>query len=164
MLRIASITQSIAEYWREDQNAKYGLDKTVSVTITGKTAGIGNADCGPLSIRSDKGGTEAVLTCSPFAADEGLWNGPDVLPNERDDGSMVASLWHDLIWYYAEEIAEQVGMSVSDVKQWGNGVLLAVWRSYAKSKGKWHGLNKYLAKAAFYITSWAKNWYGKVKG
>ena len=161
----AVIASSIADYVRRDQNARYGLTATATVTITGAGVGIGDADCGPLSIRSTPGGDVCVLTCSPFDADEGLWNGPDVLPNERKDGSMEASLWHDLIWGFAADIAVQTCLDdAAAVKQWGNGVLYAVWSATARRNGTWSWFNRILARVAYNVTTWSRRWYGKIKG
>ena len=163
-MEVVSLIGAARDYFIRDREARYGVVTPICVTIVGDGVGIGSASCGPLTIMSIKGGDKCILTCAPFDPEDRLWNGPDILPNERNDGSMVASLWHDLIWGFAADIASQTGLSVAEVKQWGNGVLFSVWRSYAQKNGVWTWFNRLLARAAYVVTSWSKKWYGKVKG
>lgn len=153
--------KSLIGYIEKDRNAKYGLERQASLTIDGDGTNIPrNIDCGVLHIHN-VGKNQVLLMCDPFDAETGLWNGPDIIPNDLHDGSFEASLWHDLIWFYASEIAETTGMSISAVKQWGNDLFYAAWVYYAGLYGKRVTLR---ARIAYWAVSLAKSWYGRVKG
>ena len=152
--------KTLLGYIERDQNAKYGLKSEASITIGGANIALSkNVDCGVLHICNITD-YQVMLTCDAFDAESGLWNGPDIIPNNLKDGSFEASLWHDLIWYYAEEIAEATGMTISEVKQWGNDAFYAAWVYYASLYGRRVTLR---ARIAYWAVSIAKNWYGKVK-
>ena len=104
-----------------------------------------------------------TLTAEPFDAQEGLWNGPDVIPNDWHDGSLEASLWHDLIWHYSEEIARQTGMSRQEVLHWGNGILTACWRGYAAQLYPDARAVGVKTAAAYAATEAARPWYHALK-
>ena len=132
-------------YVRDDQRARYGLAEPVTVVLDGD--GIGDAFfAGPNGGRqvSVGGGVLVIdpisrnrvrLTANPFAPETENWNGPDVLPNNRYR-TMLASLFHDLIWKYADEIAAALGCEGIDVLRWGNGILYALW-VYASPYTRW---------------------------
>lgn len=147
-------------YIERDQNAKYGLERQASITLAGDNISLpNNVDCGVLHICNIGQGQVSIM-CDQFDAESGLWNGPDIIPDNLKDGSFEASLWHDLIWFYADEIADATGMTASAVKQWGNDIFYAAWVYYASLYGKRVTLR---ARIAYWAVSIAKNWYGKVK-
>jgi hypothetical protein len=174
------------EYIREDQQARYGLNETVSATFTGAGIGIGNFDNGVLKIESSPGCDAVKLTARPFPASSGRWNGPDIIPDDwagvgtkpnfwRDlacgaegeigpaVGSMEASLWHDLIWGSAREIGAACGMRKQDVLKWGNGILYAAWIGYAKTLYPDAVLTRQTARVGFWACEWGRRIYHPVK-
>ena len=130
---VAAVSAAV-KYIKTDLGSRYGLEKEAHCTIRGEGVGIGSASAGPLRIESEKGGNRVRLTASPFAADTGYWNGPNVIPDNLGDGSLEASLWHDLIWTFCDELAAQLGMTRAQLLAWSNGVLAAAWRGYGKRK------------------------------
>lgn len=131
---VAKVTIAALRYVRDDLTAKYGLETEARCVIRGPGIGVGNASAGPLTIESEKGGERVVLSAAPFPASSGEWNGPNVIPDDLRDGSLEASLWHDLIWGHAAELSGQLGMSTADLLEWSNGILAAAWRGYGKRK------------------------------
>ena len=146
------------KYIKDDQLKSYGLDEAVGLDIRGR----GVADIvrtayatrdGSLSITVAE--TDHVrITAQPFPATARLWNGPDVI---RDDNyaAMLASLFHDLIWIHADELAEAWGTDKQAVLKWGDGVLYAVWRR-ADPKSAF-------ARVAYGVCEFARPWYHRLK-
>ena len=160
---IAHVVKRAVQYVKEDQSARYGLKDHTTIILYGDGVGIGRVDAGVLHIVGKKGGDTCTLLADPFKPEDGLWNGPDVIPNDWSDGSMEASLWHDLIWHYAADIAEQTGLTVREVKSWGNGILKAGWEAYGVKLGKDGWWNRFKAWCAYQLTELVKGWYGKNK-
>lgn len=144
---IKAIGDCVIDYIKDDMNAKYGLNKEVSATFIGDGIGIGTCTVGVLTIKSI-GGDMVKLIAKPFAPESGLWNGPNIIPDTWDDGSMEMSLWHDLIWVYAKDIGKALNMSEQEVMKWGNGILVAAWNGYAEKYGKNRG---WMANVAYRI-------------
>lgn len=144
----AKAVPKIIRYIEKDLKAQYGLSAEASAEFHGSGIGIGTCTVGVLTIESEPGGSTVKLIAQPFAPESGLWNGPNIIPDDLDDGSMEMSLWHDLIWVYAKEIAAKLGMTEQDVMQWGNGILVAAWDGYSKNHGK---NRKMVAKLAFHV-------------
>ena len=89
--------KTLLGYIERDQNAKYGLKNEASITIGGANIALSkNVDCGVLHICNITD-YQVMLTCDAFDAESGLWNGPDIIPDNLKDGSFEASRWHDLI-------------------------------------------------------------------
>lgn len=128
---IKALSDYVTDYIKDDMSAKYGLNKEVSATFLGGGIGIGTCTVGVLTIESIPGGDSVKLTSKPFPPDSKLWNGPNIIPDTWDDGSMEMSLWHDLIWVYAKDIGKALNMSEQEVMKWGNGILVAAWKGYA---------------------------------
>ena len=147
---------AVLRYVRDDLSARYGLEKEAHCTIRGEGVGIGSASAGPLRIESEKGGNRVRLTASPFAADTGYWNGPNVIPDNLGDGSLEASLWHDLIWTFCDELAAQLGMTRAQLLAWSNGVLAAAWRGYGARRGRSPRILPYLGYNVCRIGAWIK--------
>lgn len=160
--KIASIlAKAVARYIREDQSADYPLPAPVEVTIKSwKLSEFVKAPYttrdGTLSI-TPLGDHRLRLTAHAFPR-SGLWNGPDVLPNSTLR-SMLASLFHDLIWEHAGELCTAWGCYQTDLLRWGNGVLYLVW--VWASQDSWWGRRE--AWLAFQATEYAAPVYHKVK-
>lgn len=145
-LLIATAATAAIKYLRADQSRSYALVERASVRIEGAGAGAFNFDDGSFRIYSPSPDV-CVLTCEPFGADSGNWNGPDLLSDFKDlqafetrtDGAFEASLYHDQIFKRAREIARANGVAEQTVLKWANGVMNAVQAAYAKepTKGGW---------------------------
>ena len=151
---------------KSDLNHYYGLRDPVRMTFRSndprRPIGIGNADWQFFHLRSEKGGMEATLCFDAFPPRALAFNGPNLLRDfagesekDRRDGRMEMALAHDTIFFFAVELARQLGMSPDEVMQWGNGILAAAWPGYAhllypdkeaaaRRKSKW----------AYRLTSW----------
>lgn len=161
--RIASIlAKAVAEYLRKDQAADYPLPDPVSIVIKSKrvsafvTKPYTTKD-GSLSV-TPLGENRVEIRANRFPR-SGLWNGPDMIPNDTLR-SMLSSLFHDLIWGHAKELAEAWGTTELKVLRWGGDVLYLVW--VWASKDSWWGRRE--AWIAFQTTQFAAPWYHKVKG
>lgn len=126
------VLEKVVKYVYDDLNASYALTEPAWANFSGEGIGIGNCTVGPLTINSEKGGTTLRLEAQPFPASSKNWNGPNVIPDDLKDGSMEMSLWHDLVWKYAGEIAACLDMTEAEVMIWGNGILAAAWPGYAE--------------------------------
>ena len=141
----------VINYVKDDLTSWYGLNEEVSVTISGKdvTKLFGNEErvvCLPhLTIWSDTTGNKVVLTAHPFRADQKLWNGANVIPNTKYE-SMLASLFHDLLYEYLELLANKLHTNVGSVRKWADKVLYCIWNDSATS-----GWEKFKAKAGYYV-------------
>lgn len=141
----------IIEYIKDDLTHWYGLKEDVSVTIQGEDVtdifGVHErmVCVGKLTIWSDTTNNKVVLTAHPFTIDEQLWNGANVIPNTKYE-SMLASLFHDLLYEYMEEIAEQLHTSVGTVRKWADKVLYCIWSESATS-----GWERFKAKAGYFV-------------
>ena len=131
----ASLVRAAAEYLRKDQAADYPLPDSVVVVIRSRrvaklvTKPYTTKD-GSLSV-TPLGENRVELRANRFLR-SGLWNGPDILPNTTLR-SMLASLFHDLVWEHADELAAAWGASKLKVLRWGGDVLYLVWLFLAKS-------------------------------
>lgn len=153
---IAKIVKAAIGYVRDDLNAQYGLKEEAVALFRGDGIGIGTCTVGVLSIESKIGGDSVLLTAKPFPPEAKLWNGPNVLPDNLNDGSMEMSLWHDLIWLYADEIGAKLGLTRQKVMEWGNGILYAGYKGYAKKLGKDRSL---MARLAYGVCEFSRKWW-----
>ena len=126
---------AVWRYVRDDLSARYGLKEKARIVVSGKGVCIGNAQVGPLTIKSWPDAGTVTLEAEPFEASTGYWNGPNVVPDDLKDGSLEASLWHDLIWHFCGDIARQTGKSAGQVLEWSNGILAAAWQVLEWSNG-----------------------------
>lgn len=122
------------EYIKEDQSKQYPLNETRSLTIEGDGVGRFNFSSQYFDIVKNSNNS-TTLVARPFAAETGLWNGPDILPDNLPDGTFQASLFHDLIWGMSKDIAATNNATESDVEIWGNGIMIAIMKKYAKREG-----------------------------
>jgi hypothetical protein len=102
------------------------------MAVEGPGVGIGDFSCpeGLFSFRSPTR-NRVEFSFLPFPADAlSHWNGPDAIPNDWDDGSLPASLPHDLITFWRAEIAYELNRSQAEIWTWANGILAAVWIGY----------------------------------
>lgn len=157
------------KYIKADNEASFGLDEEVSVVLMGDDVtlfqgggcveDVTTAD-GSLSIAPVESGLDwgVRLTAHPFPTSSHLWNGPDVIANNQYR-SMLASLFHDLIWEHGDELAKAWGVTKQDVLRWGDGVLYALWM-YA-SEDSMRG--RIEARVAWQVCEFSRGWYHSLK-
>lgn len=162
------VANKVIKFIREDNEATFGLDEEVSVVLTGDdvckladgqlVTPVDTAD-GSLSIKPEwSNGWLIRLTAHPFPASARLWNGPDLLKNNKYR-SMLASLFHDLIWEHADELAKAWGVSKLVVLAWGDGVLYALWM-FASADSL---AGRVEARLAWEVCEFSRGWYHDVK-
>ena len=157
----ASLVRAAAEYLRKDQAADYPLPDSVVVVIRSRrvaklvTKPYTTKD-GSLSV-TPLGENRVELRANRFLR-SGLWNGPDILPNTTLR-SMLASLFHDLVWEHADELAAAWGASKLKVLRGGGDVLYLVW--LWASRDTWWGRRE--AWLAFQTTNFAAPVYPRIK-
>lgn len=155
------------EYIEHDNKVSLGLRKPQWIGFEGIGIGRGDFDNGVLNITSLKnseqdGADNVVLEASVFSALMRFWNGPDLINNKVKDGRLEASLWHDLIWRFAKEIAATWGCSEDKVYEWANSLFYAAWKDY----GSMYPSAKLVtqkARVAYGVVSFAAPWYHKLK-
>jgi len=150
------------EYIEHDNKVMLGLTKPQWISFEGLGIGRGDFDNGFLKITSAKDGDCVRLDAAVFRAVMHFWNGPDLINNKGKDGRLESSLWHDLIWYFAKEIAVAWGCSVADVLDWANGLFYAAWKDY----GEHYPSAKFVkqkARVAYGVVHFAAPWYHRVK-
>lgn len=172
---IAAITKALKaskyliDYIVDDQTTYYGLMRPEYIVLRGKgiAKGIkGRFDNGYLAIEvlkcdpTGKTKDEIKLMAAVFPAKMKFWNGPDLIPNKLNDGSMDMSLWHDLIWRFSKYIAELWGWSATEVRLWGNGILAAAWPHYAKFYPDAKAVHVKV-HVAYNGTNWTARWWHK---
>lgn len=138
---IASAAKAAIAYIRNDQTRKYGLLRRTVVFIDGPGVGKFHYKDDVLTIISPTSDC-TILVAEPFKSESNNWNGPDVLPDTRKDGSFEMSLWHDLIVGRAKEIAKENHTREQRVFKWANDLVPALMELYAekKPKGWWKRL------------------------
>lgn len=138
-MNLLKLGKDAIDYIKDDLTHWYALNKDVSVKISGEnvTDLFGKQErmvcVGKLTIWSDTTDNAVVLTAHPFSAEEQLWNGANVIPN-TDYESMLASLFHDLLYEYIEELAKKLNKSERAVRKWADDVLYVIWSQSATSK------------------------------
>jgi len=166
--KVQKVADKIIKYVKADNEACFGLDEEVSVVLMGDDVGLvaghfiedayTTAD-GSLSIKPEwSNGWLIRLVAHPFAAESRLWNGPDVIANNQYR-SMLASLFHDLIWEHGDELAKAWGVTKQDVLRWGDGVLYALWM-YASEDSR---RGRIEARVAWQVCEWSRGWYHRLK-
>lgn len=164
------IADKIIKFVKEDNEKSFGLDEVVCAKLEGNDPIPGRAGAllvidftskdGYLSIHLEQGKsfTRTELTANPFPVSSHLWNGPDLLKKTKYR-SMLASLFHDLIWSHKGELAQAFGITIEEVLEWGNGVLYSLW-IYASGKSL---LGKIEARLAWSVCDFSKGWYHDAK-
>lgn len=161
--------QKVFKYIKADNEASYGLDEEVSVVLMGDdvtlfqgggcvedvTTADGSLTISPIENELDWG---VRLTAHPFSTSSHLWNGPDVIANNQYR-SMLASLFHDLIWEHGDELAKAWGVSKQDVLRWGDGVLYALWLYASEDSIR----GRIEARVAWQVCEFARGWYHSLK-
>ena len=161
--------QKVFKYIKADNEASFGLDEEVSVVLSGDdvtlfqgggcvedvTTADGSLSITPIENAIDWG---VRLVAHPFSAESHLWNGPDVIANNQYR-SMLASLFHDLIWEHGDELAKVWGVSKQDVLRWGDGVLYALWM-YASEDSR---RGRIEARVAWQVCEFSRGWYHSLK-
>ena len=155
----------VLKYLYDDISAKYGLASDVAVSISGdgvdsifrNSPSFESAD-GYFGMRVAAGGA-VRLVVRAFDSSLRLWNGPNVIPNNKFR-SMLASLFHDFIWEKYAEIAKALGVSPKEVLKWGDGVLYSVW-VFASNDSR---LGRIEAYVAFQVCESAAGWFPVVAG
>lgn len=159
--RIAKIiAEAVKNYVKEDQRADYPLPGEVSVVV--KSRKVASLVRSPYTTKDGSLTVEPVderhvrLVAHKFVRC-GLWNGPDAIPNNTLRG-MLASLYHDLIWVHAAELAAAWGCTELNILRWGGDVLYLVWMW--ASKDTWWGRRE--AWLAFQVTDFAAPFYHRL--
>lgn len=166
--KVQKVADKIIKYVKADNEACFGLDEEVSVVLMGDDVGLVaghfiedayTTKDGSLSIKPEwSNGWLIRLTALPFPAESHLWNGPDVIANNQYR-SMLASLFHDLIWEHGDELAKAWGVSKQAVLQWGDGVLYALWM-YASADSR---RGRIEARVAWQVCEFSRGWYHSLK-
>lgn len=170
--KVAKVANKVIRYIREDNEASFGLDEKVSAALFGDDIALikdGTAlaevceittEDGSLTITPIENGLDwgVRVTANPFPASSHLWNGPDLLKNNKYR-SMLASLFHDLVWEHRTELAKAWHVSEKAVLGWGNGLLYALWM-YASSDSL---VGRIEARLAWEVCEFSKGWYHDVK-
>ena len=169
MSAIAAALKAARKYLAADQKARYGLPSPVAVTLSSEgvaapwegRAPFMTAD-GTLRVAWLEPGL-VRLSASPFPAESGLWNGPDLIPNKWFR-AMLASLFHDLALAHVKEIAAATGMTEAQVWDWANAVLWLVWDGADEiasgKKRTW--LSRTESWLAFQTCSLGGPWYSRL--
>lgn len=123
--------KEIIEYLEHDQMVMLGMRREQWATLSGPGIGMGYYADDVLTIDSTLGGNSVNLRSRPFAAETQNWNGPDIISNTLDDGSLESSFWHDLIFGRKAKIAKAWGITEEQVMHWANGILAGAWKGYA---------------------------------
>lgn len=161
--------QKVFKYIKADNEASFGLDEEVSVVLMGDDVAYAGKVLVPREYTTKDGSltiaqtADAIdwsvrLVAHQFPAESRLWNGPDVIANNQYR-SMLASLFHDLIWGHADELARAWGVTKKDVLTWGNGVLYALWM-YASADSM---RGRIEARFAWMACEFSKSWYHAFK-
>lgn len=161
--------QKVFKYIKADNEMSYGLDEEVSVVLLGDgVACVGTAlvpreyttKDGSLTIAQTADAIDwgVRLVAHPFPASSRLWNGPDVIANNQYR-SMLASLFHDLIWEHGDELAKAWGVSKQDVLRWGDGVLYALWMYASEDSIR----GRIEARVAWQVCEFSRGWYHSLK-
>ena len=161
--------QKVFKYIKADNEMSYGLDEEVSVVLFGDdvtlfqgggcvedvTTADGSLSITPIENAIDWG---VRLVAHPFPVESRLWNGPDVIANNQYR-SMLASLFHDLIWEHGDELAKAWGVSKQDVLRWGDGVLYALWMYASEDSIR----GRIEARVAWQVCEFSRGWYHSLK-
>ena len=161
------VASKVIKYIRDDLSHSYGLASRVRLQVRGDGM---NRLLGLTAIREFrftardwsfslhlKGSDTVDFDAGPFPASLAIWNGPNVIPNNQFR-SMLASLFHDLIWGHADELAKAFGVTRQAVLRWGNGILYAVW-IYASDSSRSGRLE---ARLAWYACEFSRHWFHPV--
>ena len=161
--------QKVFKYIKADNEACFGLDEEVSVVLFGDdvtlfqgggcvedvTTADGSLSITPIENAIDWG---VRLVAHPFPSSSRLWNGPDIIANNQYR-SMLASLFHDLIWEHGDELAKAWGVSKQDVLRWGDGVLYALWMYASEDSIR----GRIEARVAWQVCEFSRGWYHSLK-
>lgn len=126
------------QYIKDDLTSWYSLKEQVSVRIKGEGINelLGKQEqmhhIGKLGIYNDVSDSSVLLIAYPFEASEQLWNGANIIPN-TDYESMLASLFHDLLYGYLEELAKEFKCTESEMRKFADDVLWVIWFCKARS-------------------------------
>ena len=167
--KVAKMADKVIKYIKADNAASFGLDEEVSVVLMGDGVAYAGTTLVPREYTTKDGSltiaqtADAIdwgvrLVAHPFPVESRLWNGPDVIANNQYR-SMLASLFHDLIWEHGDELAKAWGVTKQDVLRWGDGVLYALWM-YA-SEDSLRG--RIEARVAWQVCEFSRGWYHSLK-
>lgn len=161
----SKVAKAAARYIDKDLHTYYGLAKPAWVSFKGPGVGVLGRSLevrqvivGVLSIEFESA-NKVYMSAVPFEASTKLFNGPNLIPDNLGDGSKEMSLWHDLTWEYAKQIAKILGCSAQDVMQWANGILDAAYKGYGKRRGKNVG---WRSRIAYNVCEWSRHWWRRL--
>ena len=161
--------QKVFKYIKADNEMSYGLDEEVSVVLMGDGVAYVGTTLVPREYTTKDGAltiaqtADAIdwgvrLVAHPFPVESHLWNGPDVIANNQYR-SMLASLFHDLIWEHGDELAKAWGVTKQDVLRWGDGVLYALWMYASEDSIR----GRIEARVAWQVCEFSRGWYHSLK-
>jgi hypothetical protein len=154
---LGKVVNHAVKYLKDEASGHYALLEPADVCVSGEGAGGVNWSNHVLQIVSIDD-DNVRFRAEPFAASTGYWNGPSVVA-DFDDGRIEASLFHDLIWTWADEIAEANGMSETELLTWSNLHLAIMWREY----GRRHGCKALAVRAKSWLAAQlCDSWLAKV--
>ncbi len=168
--KVVKVADKVLKYLKEDNSHSYGLDEEVSVLLSGKDVAWPASSAVSLADYTTQDGSLTIAFCEtsldvavrlvahPFPVSSNLWNGPDIISDTKFR-AMAASLFHDLIWEHASELAKAWGVSKTDVLGWGDGVLYAVWMWASEDTL----LGRIEARVAWSVCEFSKGWYHTAK-
>lgn len=150
------------QYLERDNKVMLGMDKPQHIAFESDKIGRGNFDNGFLGILSFPGGDQVRFFSRRIPVASGIWNGPDLIKNAVKDGRLEASFWHDLICFFAKDIAKEWGVSEDDVLTWGHGLFHAAWNHYGAMYPKAKFV-KTKARVAYKTILIGLPWYRRIK-
>lgn len=163
--------QKVFKYIKADNEATFGLDEEVSVVLFGEDIALFRGGGCVEEITTADGSLTITpientyypdwavrVTAHPFPASSHLWNGPDVIANNQYR-SMLASLFHDLIWEHGDELAKAWGVTKQNVLRWGDGVLYALWMYASEDSIR----GRIEARVAWQVCEFSRGWYHSLK-
>ena len=159
--KAVELTRGAVEYIEHDQQVLLGLRKPQWIIFSGEDVVRPNFYNKYLSIEMVKG-CKMRLAITAFSAWTKLWNGPDLIGNDLKDGSLESSLWHDFLWEFAKDIAEQWGCTPEAVMEWANGLFHAAWVAY----GEMYPDAKLVhtkARVAYGVVQFSIPWYHRIR-
>ena len=150
------------QYLERDNKVMLGTSLPQHITFEGDEIGRGYFKNDFLRIVSVRKSNVVGFYSKPIPVASGIWNGPDLIKNAVKDGRLEASFWHDLICFFAKDIAKAWGVSEDDVLTWGHGLFHAAWNHYGAMYPKAKFV-KTKARVAYYTILIGLPWYRRIR-
>lgn len=132
---IIGVSDKLIEAIIEDLKS-IGISKAINIKLSsnGKPVwkyGSFTSKSGILKISSDEVSTDVAI--NPFNPSEKIWNGISCMPDSWTKAGTYASIYHDVIYSYADEIKEFTKDENFDVYDFADNILYTVWNNYQGS-------------------------------